>query len=331
MMIRDHLRLIRLCLRLLRKKAPGTFDVRRNAVSSRAIRYDLYHPRRKARNTIVLLHGCTVNGKDDPRLRHLARCLSASGSRCFVPTLPGLSKFQWTPSDIDGLVDFLLQLSGEKKSVGLTGFSYGGSYALLAAADPRIAARIAFVLSFGAYYSLEEVCAYHAALGREMPREPRARDSWIYLQLGMAKRHANRLPLSDQVQKELTDLLERYCHASTPNEKKRFYRRYLNSETLMQMEAGTIDKTALEQLSPAGRLGSLKCPVGLVHDAADYLVPVDHTRRMARELSAEGIVHRTLTTALLSHVNLTTMFNLSEWYRLAAHLLPMVQTFAEDV
>jgi pimeloyl-ACP methyl ester carboxylesterase len=330
MMIHDLLRLVRLFLLLLRKESPR-IDVRtRDGTGTRGIRFDCYQPRTGIRNTVIALHGCTLNGKDDPRLQHLARCLAASGSRCVVPTLPGLSRFQWEPSDIDGLVDFMLQLPGGEKSIGLIGFSYGGSYALLAAVHPRVAARIKFVLSFGAYYALDDLSRDQSAFARSMPQRADDQDSWIYMQLVLARRHAARIGLPDDIYARLTDLLKRYCHASTPAEKHAFYQRHLSHVRLGDLERAPLDDMRRQQLSPAGRLGGLECQVKLFHDAGDPLVPAAHARSIARELAGAGKDHRLLITDLLDHVNPAKAFKLAQWVRLVDNLRPLVQVFPEE-
>ncbi len=330
MMIRDLLRLARLFLRLSRKESPRIDAHPRNGTGPLGVSYDCYQPRSDACNTLIAIHGCTLNGKDDPRLQHLARCLAASGSRCVVPTLPGLSRFQWEPSDIDGLIDLVRQLPGGDQSIGLIGFSYGGSYALLAAANPCVAARIKFVLSFGAYYSLDDLCRDQLTFDRTMPQRADDQDSWIYMQLVLAWRHAARIGLPDETHCRLTDLLKRYCHASTPAEKHAFYRHHLSHIRWGDLENEALDDMRRQRLSPAGRLGGLECPVKLLHDAGDPLVPAAHARSIARELAAEGKTHRVVITDLLDHVNPTRVFNLVQWYRLADNLRPLVQVFPEE-
>jgi pimeloyl-ACP methyl ester carboxylesterase len=330
MMIRDLFRLAQLLMRLLRRASPRIGAGPYHGTGPQGICFDCYQPRAGVRNTIIALHGCTLNGKDDPRLQHLGRCLAASGSRCVIPTLPGLSRFQWEPSDIDALVDFMLQLPGGENSIGLMGFSYGGSYALLAAARPRVAARIKFVFSFGAYYALDDLSRDQSAFARSMPQRADDQDSWIYVQLVLAWRHAARIGLPDDIYARLTDLLKRYCHASTPAEKHAFYQRHLSHVRLGDLERAPLDDMRRQQLSPAGRLGGLECQVKLFHDAGDPLVPAAHARSIARELAGAGKDHRLLITDLLDHVNPTRVFNLVQWYRLAAHLQPLVQVFPEE-
>ncbi len=326
----DLLRLIGLFMRVARRRASRVGDVQRNAMSSHGMAYDLFRPKGRADATLIALHGGTWNGKDDPRLQHLAQCLAASGALCIVPTLPGLSRFQWIPDDIVGLVDLVDEFSSLGARVGLIGFSYGGSYALMAAAHPLVATRVGFVLSFGAYYSLGDLFRHQMTFGRTWPQQARDWDNWLYLQLAMARRHAARLPLAEAVIHELTDLLERYCHASTIEEKRTFYQRHLGSEVLIELEKAMMNDELCGQLSPAGKLNAIRCPVGLLHAAGDSLVPSEHARGIARELSASGTIPRMLVTDLLNHVDFSNAFNLAQWYRLATLLLPLVRRLPEE-
>jgi fermentation-respiration switch protein FrsA (DUF1100 family) len=56
----------------------------------------------------------------------------------------------------------------------------------------------------------------------------------------------------------------------------------------------------LAQLSPAGRLGSIRPPVYLLHGAHDNVIPPAETEWAEREL--RGARHSALVTPLLGHV-----------------------------
>lgn len=331
MIIADYLKMARFFFLLALKRPPYRGHVQRNTTSAQGLTYDCFEPAGHCRSTIIALHGGTVNGKDDIRLQHLGRCLAACGATCIVPTLPKLSRFEWNFTDIDALVDLIRESTQDGVKVGLIGFSYGGSYALLAAADQRIANHIAFVLSFGAYYALDDLNRHQAAFGRIAPQQPDHWDNWLYLQLVMAKRNADKLYLSDQVRASLHNLLGRYCHAAELEEKKAFYQNHLNSDALVDFENSATNQMLLEQLSPKGRLSAIRCPVGLIHAQADTLVPVRHAFQIARELFSHNISHNILVSDLLDHVTLSNVFSICQWYRLATLLLPMVQHYPKEI
>ena len=117
---------------------------------------DLYLPSRRARG-IVLVPGATTRGRKDPRVIRLARSLAGARRTVLVPEL-ALYRRVFEAADVEAIVraaQALEDRTGGK--VGLLGFSYGGSLALLAAQDARIVARLEFVATFGAYADLLHV------------------------------------------------------------------------------------------------------------------------------------------------------------------------------
>ncbi|MDP9341217.1 MAG: hypothetical protein M3Q23_03705 [Actinomycetota bacterium] len=108
---------------------------------------------------IVLVHGAARGGADDPRIERLASAIARTGRVVFVPQLE-LRFRVLSRDDIDRLVRSVLLLERfpfVDGSVGLVGISDGGSFALIAAADPRIAGSVGFVATFGAYFDLRHV------------------------------------------------------------------------------------------------------------------------------------------------------------------------------
>lgn len=124
---------------------------------------DLYRPLAlRLPPGLVLVHGLTREGKDDPRLGEAARLLARAGFRVAVPTIPGLTRLRLRPEDAEPVVAAIQALGREAPSatVTLIGVSVGAGPALLAAADPRVAARVTTVVSLGGYASTVELLRY---------------------------------------------------------------------------------------------------------------------------------------------------------------------------
>jgi len=288
---------------------------------------DAWEPRARAVQTVVALHGATLNGKDDHRLQSFARALAASGIRCVLPSLPGLSRLEWTPEDARDIASLLGSLwVQEGAPPGLIGFSFGGSCALLAAAGAGRSAR--FVVSFGAYQSLETLYEELYAGRRELLLDEKARGDFLYAALVMAWRNADELGLNAQRREELERLLRGSCDSADTREERSFYEEHLAALDPIAFEYRHRNPAALAAVSPRGKLGRVVCPISLLHDRSDRLVPPGHAEALAEELRLHpnGAQHRVLVTGLLSHVGLGDLSQLRDLPALLDCLAPLVET-----
>lgn len=132
---------------------PAAAPVTRVAATIGGVPGDLYSPGQPA-PAIVLIPGAAPGGKDDPRVIRVARALARAERVIFVPTLD-LAERRLVEEDIDRLVLSTSALADHelvRDRVTILGFSYGGSFGLVAAADPRLEGKLAQVAVFGAYY-----------------------------------------------------------------------------------------------------------------------------------------------------------------------------------
>jgi pimeloyl-ACP methyl ester carboxylesterase len=243
-----------------------------------------------------------------------------------VPSLAGLGAFQWRPSDIEDLVAIIdHSTQHHPQPFGLFGFSYGGSYSLLAAADPRVAEKVRFVVSIGAYHDFNDVSAWYVETDAKPAITEQELDDSLYLRLVLAAQHPELLQNPDEESPQVIDLLHRYCTASSPAEKKRFYEAHLSDPDLVRKGHELTDKTILEALSPAGKLSSIRAAVRIIHDKADTVVPASHAPRLEEELQkvSPSINLEMLVTSLLSHVDLGDLFKFGEVRRLLSAMMPI--------
>ncbi len=264
--------------------------------------YDLYQPRGAARATVVGLHGVATTGRRHPRLILLARALASLGVRCAVPQLPGLAACRWDPDDLGQVVEVVDEVAtGTGQRPGIGGFSYGASYGLLAAVHPRIAERVRFVFCIGAYASLPPLLDWYRQERTRTPRSELEWDDTVYLELILALQSG---VLSGEAQREGSVLLQRYCSEASAVEKRQFYERHLRGREVLANAFSNCERTVLEALSPAGKLSGLRCPVTLIHDPADTLVPSGHSQQLYDELAKQpgGERHRLLLSRLINHV-----------------------------
>jgi hypothetical protein len=330
MSIQDHLTLTRLLARLslpAQDRTPSNVREQPDVSLPSGATVDLYEPRGKTRGTVVAVHGVTVRGGRDDRLVHFARSLAAVGVACAVPTLPQLAACQWEPTDGCTLGEAFDLLEGRTdRRPGLIGFSHGASYALVLAAEDRYRDRVRFVLAFGPYHDLEDLLRHYAEAGPPDPRDEEAVDNWHYLHFVLAHGLGEGAGVSGYVLEGLADLMGRYCHHASSAEKAAFFEHHIAALDMVSLARRLRSHEVLASVSPAGKLASVRCPVSLVHDVHDGMVPPVHAERIYEELCARGhdAKQTLLLTRLLSHVALKDAFRVGEAARLIAALRPIV-------
>lgn len=342
MSLEDNITLTRLLARLSMpaKQTPSNVREQRDASTPSGAVVDLYEPKGRTRGAVVAIHGVTVNGGKDERLVHFARSLAAVGVACAVPTLPRLAACQWEPSDVDVLgevVDLLENRTVVRPSravgsrqttrrAGLIGFSHGASYALVLASREEYRERARFVLAFGPYLDLNEVLRDYTKQEAPDPADAEAVDNWVYLHFVLALGLGEQAGLSGEVASALATMMGRYCHEATAAEKQAFFEKNIAPLDVLKVAQRLHAPDVLAAVSPSGKLDRVLCPVSLVHDVHDGVVPPEHSRRIHEELKRRGSEGKQtlLLTRLLSHVALRDALRLGELGRLLKALQPIV-------
>lgn len=223
---------------------------------------ELWPPRRRGGPPVLLAVGVTPDGPADPRVRRLADALARAGRTVFVPEL-ALADRELTEVDVDRLVAAFRALDAGQGVVAV-GFSFGGSYSLIAAADPRAGPHVRAVASFGAY---AELLGYLSAMRSRLHDADAVADLADGLGLQGAERDRVIAVLDGRA--EVDELPDRL-------------------------------KDLAERLSPVSYAGGIDAPVVLLHASGDETVP-DHELRVLADAFPHASVH---TVELFTHVDL---------------------------
>lgn len=240
---------------------------------------------------IVLVPGAAPRGANDPRVKRLAHALALADRVVFVPQLD-LRHRVFTEADIERLVRSVLALRRSgwvDGTVGFLGISYGGSFALIAASDRRIAEDLGFVATFGAYLDIRHVIqgiTAHATTpnGQVEPWEPAPQADEILLN------QARRL-LPDEAAALLDQALAgQVSPEALPSDARAMYAVLTNRDphrALELVDALPVRIVArLEAFSPAGSLDRIRAPVAVMHSTLDPAVPPSEARLLAERLDA---------------------------------------------
>lgn len=172
----------------------------------------------------VLLHGLTYTGRAHPSLLRYARAVAAAGAAVMIPDIPEWRDLRIVPSvTVPTIKSAVLELDARAETapgrVGVMGFSFGATQALVAATDPRLDGHLAGVAAWGGYcdphhtfrFALTGEHAWDAAVYRTEP-DPYGR--WI-----MASNYLTRVPgleAYDRLATALHDLVLEAARRGTP-------------------------------------------------------------------------------------------------------------------
>ncbi len=269
----------------------------------RSIEADLYIPAHGSNLPgVVFSMGAPPLDLDEPRLIRIADSSARKGVVMLVPFSDRLDDERIEPEEIDALVAEFQYVQGvaqvDPQRVGFFGASVGGSLALVAAGDPRIAADVDHVVSFGGYF--DAISAFGGI----------ATDRIYYGDVDEAwspQWHAKRvtaIALIDRVRdaddRELLtkifldlDAVSQSDIASLSPEGRGFY------DFLANRDASAIDDLAsrlpaealaeLRYLSPSESIDRVQAELFIIHDRADPYIPYTESRRMKDTLAGRAV------------------------------------------
>jgi len=268
----------------------------------RSIDADLYIPARGAKHSgVVFSMGAPPLSLDDPRLVRIAEDSARAGVVMLVPFSDRLDEMRIEPEEIDALVaefQYLQELPQvDRTRVGFFGASVGGSIALVAAADPRIADDVDHVVSFGGYFDALDtfgaIATHHTQYGA-------VSETWV------PRPHAERV-IAHQLIDRLDDprdqeLLTREFidyDPPTPQELatlsplgRNSYDFLVNrdpeavSRLIKRLPPSTVSE--MDYLSPRTSIDRMKAELFIIHDRADPFIPYTESRRLKDALAGRS-------------------------------------------
>jgi pimeloyl-ACP methyl ester carboxylesterase len=262
---------------------------------------DLYLPVGAGRHpAMVLLLGVNPLPRDHEQVTTLADGIARAGIATVVAESDALLGGEIRPEEVDNLVALFEYLERHQaidpQRIGFSGFCVGAVLELLAASDPRIADRVAYVNAFSVY--ADPIDVLKAILTRSMP-VPEGRAPWtpsdltreIFIKEAIATLPAQRdrallareliegTTLTAQEIESLSSGATHLRELLTTRDPERV-------ETLSAALPADI-VTALRRLSPAATVPRLRATTFLMHDQNDTYLPVSGARQLAALLPRE--------------------------------------------
>jgi acetyl esterase/lipase len=298
---------------------------------------------------ILLVLGVNNVGRNHPVVARVAEGLARTGVAVLVPDSRTLLEGRLEVGEIDGVVrafeTLIARPEVDPDRVGIAGFSVGGSLALLAARDPRIASDVRWVNAFGAYadaatyLAAVSAHAYLDADGAEVPWSPSplAREIYLQFMLDQVDDLGDRSLLEDAFGEPIRDGDQPSPDPALRRDLATGAARTVHDLlTATSYEAavaaiGELPRSSLEfidDISPARHLDGLDADVYLMHETTDHHVPVVESRALGSALEPTGLLRGTSEFRLFDHVqpdNLDLVAAAPELFKLLLHVRTLME------
>jgi pimeloyl-ACP methyl ester carboxylesterase len=312
------------------------------AGANEAIRARLYMPVGVAHPSgMVAVHGIHHLGIDEPRLVRFARAVAGSGLAVLTPQVDSLADYHVDATSIPVIGESAAWLDGRlgTQKVTVTGISFAGGLALLAATDPTYGSHIRCLVLMGAYDDLARVSRFLATGQQELPKgktEPHPAHDYgasvfVYAHLNqffpagdlVVAHEALRDWLWEEPEKA-KPLLEKLSPASQATMDALLNRR-IDEVRPQILNAIHTDELELAALSPRGHMENLRVPVYILHGSADNIIPPAESLWLAQDLPHRD-VRDVLITGAFSHVDPERDASIWEELRLVHFIAGVLRT-----
>ncbi len=288
----------------------ATFDEHTLKIKNKNRRVLTFEADGRARGTIIILHGMSPMGPDDPRMLTLCNSVRKSGYRVLCPDISEIRALKIAVEQIDIVRDFILAINremvepGERTAVMAPSFSAG--LGLAAIADEGLAPQISSMCSLGTFANIDNVVEFFFTsdsadhygrlivfknfIGHVVGKNPQLERAFT-------------IAIEDNWHDRKEPHLQRYMKKMSP-ESKRIYKKLMtdNNYRLKALKK-ILEKTRkrFKRYNITDYTRQIETPVLLVHGADDHVIPPSESRQLHHELRNRGKSSRLLVTPFLSH------------------------------
>lgn len=262
---------------------------------------------------VVLVLGFHPVPVDDPAIVRIAEGISRLGVVVGVQESTSLMESRIDPQEPAHIADALLVLADrpevDRERLGLIGFSAGGSLAMMAAADPRIADDLRFVSNFGGYADAETFLVDIATRTMELEGETLPWQPGLSIRLEILELMLQAVEPADQ-RDELRAAVDPIIRAdeapsgADPSLQTNFSGDALVAYRLLTapdraaarqaLEGASADlRSDLAAISPLEVISQIEAQVFTLHGDTDNAIPISHAVMLHSAFEPEQVGHFT--------------------------------------
>lgn len=263
-----------------------------------------YSPASRLRGTILMVHGMTLRGIDDPRLENLGRSFASMGFEMVAPLFPEVRDLRITAETVSKIEDAVTWLSEDVQgSVALFSASFSGGLSIVAACR-AIKNKLSAVCTVGTLGDVDSTLDF--LLGQQgIDDYGTLVVLWNFLPVPEDVRTALYIAAADNGLIREPPELGKFVAGMKSTERELFER--LRQDPAFRMErwkefSSTSQFRELRQnVSPLLHVGKMPFRLVLVHGEADNVIPKDESEKLDRAFREAGTETQLCVTPLISH------------------------------
>lgn len=256
------------------------------------------------RGAILIVHGMTLRGIQDPRMENLGRAFASAGFAVYAPQFPEVAALRITEETSRKAAQAGEWIARqEKERIGLFSASFSAGISLVAACRdiPHFITSVCTVGTLG-----------HADTTLEFLMGQEGIDDygtlivlWNFISMPPGVREALYIAASDNGLERSPADLPGFLEKLTPDDRSLFLR-YRTDRPFRMKEwhafAATEAYRALDrQISPLAYARTVPFRTVLIHGEDDNVIPASESKQLFDAMKAHGNDVRLLTTPLISH------------------------------
>jgi pimeloyl-ACP methyl ester carboxylesterase len=282
----------------------------------RVYRALVYYPMKsQPTRAVILVAGLSELGCRHPRLIAFSRYLADLGLMVVAPDIPEYRDFQLTATPITQILFWRQQISVLKggsrvRDIGIAGISFSGTIALMAASNPEINRRTAFVAAIGPYFDLTRCAGEWFSGSPDAPAEitygGKFYAKWIIMRaaLDIVTSGKDRAILYNVLDTLLRRNKVLPADPDLTEEGRRWYELATmpgnrSDPELSEKIENHLISTVYPPLNPEKALKEITCPLFIMHGAEDELIPSRESLELHRRLPRSYL----LVTPLIGHTH----------------------------
>ena len=253
---------------------------------------------------ILVCLGVVPFGVDHPQVPVLGKALARAGFAVLLYWSPSMRDFRLDPEDLENIplaYNWLIeQPNVDPARSGLLGTCVGGSFALMAAANPLIRERVSFLSAYDPFSSMNTFARdiASASISRGNQREPWNVDQLTRKVFVHSVTATLEPEEAERIRNAVTEKVGQLPESSLSADGQAVYalltaQNVDNAESALHSLPLSI-RERLNALSPMNYLKDIRAPlITLLHDRGDQVVPVGESQRLLTGLAGHSGVQYT--------------------------------------